>query len=662
MFSVKSTFFKVIKKKEVLNFLVIFLAGLTILGWIFNDVSLTAFSFKFKPISPIVAITFITLSILFFLRINFGKSQVIITGVKYLILIIALFYCTIFLGYFVHFAINIENIFVKNLNRFGIPLTGYMSPIASMLFIFTCISILSNKQYKSSIIQYTGGSLAIITWFISFVLLIGYLYNAPLLYGSTIIPVALPAAISFFIFSIILLGEYKLKFWTFNVIKENKITIQLLKSLMPIILIIVVLQGFLKIVWSPRNINPALTEALIALILVGAIIFIVSGISSNIGTQILKAEKELQESEYSLKERNKELNGTYSLGLLAEKFNDQEDIFNEFVNIIVPQSMQFPERVFVSLEVEGKIYCNIENFKLLTNGKYLSAPINILGKPSGELIVAYTEDLPFIEYYEQKLIESYAERISKITERIETTKILEVKENKLLQLNADKDRFISILGHDLKNPFNNILGFSEILSDEIDSLNKDEIKDIAKNINKSAKITNELLEDILMWARMQQGNIVFQPHELGLTDIFGNVLEILKPGAYAKGITILCTNSDHSTVYADRDMLKTILLNLVSNAIKFTNTGGLIDISAERKDLGIIISVSDNGVGIPPENQSKLFNISEVLTTKGTANETGTGLGLLLCKEFVEKHGGKIWVESEAGKGSEFKFTLPIPS
>ena len=463
MFSVKSTFFKVIKKKEVLNFLVIFLAGLTILGWIFNDVSLTAFSFKFKPISPIVAITFITLSILFFLRINFGKSQVIITGVKYLILIIALFYCTIFLGYFVHFAINIENIFVKNLNRFGIPLTGYMSPIASMLFIFTCISILSNKQYKSSIIQYTGGSLAIITWFISFVLLIGYLYNAPLLYGSTIIPVALPAAISFFIFSIILLREYKLKFWTFNVIKENKITIQLLKSLMPIILIIVVLQGFLKIVWSPRNINPALTEALIALILVGAIIFIVSGISSNIGTQILKAEKELQESEYSLKERNKELNGTYSLGLLAEKFKDQEDIFNEFVNIIVPQSMQFPERVFVSLEVEGKIYCNIENFKLLTNGKYLSAPINILGKPSGELIVAYTEDLPFIEYYEQKLIESYAERISKITERIETTKILEVKENKLLQLNADKDRFISILGHDLKNPFNNILGFSEIL-------------------------------------------------------------------------------------------------------------------------------------------------------------------------------------------------------
>ena len=206
------------------------------------------------------------------------------------------------------------------------------------------------------------------------------------------------------------------------------------------------------------------------------------------------------------------------------------------------------------------------------------------------------------------------------------------------------------------------MDFPKYLSDEIDSLNKDEIKDIAKNINKSAKITNELLEDILMWARMQQGNIVFQPHELGLADIFGNVLEILKPGAYAKGITILCTNSDHSTVYADRDMLKTILLNLVSNAIKFTNTGGLIDISAERKDLGIIISVSDNGVGIPPENQSKLFNISEVLTTKGTANETGTGLGLLLCKEFVEKHGGKIWVESEAGKGSEFKFTLPIPS
>jgi signal transduction histidine kinase len=239
---------------------------------------------------------------------------------------------------------------------------------------------------------------------------------------------------------------------------------------------------------------------------------------------------------------------------------------------------------------------------------------------------------------------------------------LAIKENerKLLQLNADKDRFISIIGHDLKNPFNNILGFSEILTEDIRNLNLDEIEDIAKNINKSARITNKLLEDILMWARTQQGKIPFKPQNFSFEEICNDAVEILKPNAIAKNIALNFNTSEGLTVYADSDMLKTILRNLVSNAIKFTNSGGKITINAEQTNSSITISVSDNGIGISPDDLVKLFDISEVLTTKGTAKETGTGLGLLLCKEFVEKHGGKIWVESEVGKGSDFKFTLPI--
>ncbi len=247
-----------------------------------------------------------------------------------------------------------------------------------------------------------------------------------------------------------------------------------------------------------------------------------------------------------------------------------------------------------------------------------------------------------------------------ITERKNAEDALKEREKRLHQLNADKDRFISILGHDLKNPFNNILGFSEILNDEISSLNKDEILDMAKNINKSAKVVNNLLEDILMWARTQQGRISFNPHELNLTEICKNVHEVLEASAYAKGIAIYCTNEDPINVFADKDMIKTVVLNLVSNAIKFTNSGGEININAKQTDSDVIISVSDNGIGMEKEVLSKLFDISEVLTTKGTAGETGTGIGLLLCKEFVEKHGGKIWVESEVGKGSQFKFTLPV--
>ncbi len=246
-----------------------------------------------------------------------------------------------------------------------------------------------------------------------------------------------------------------------------------------------------------------------------------------------------------------------------------------------------------------------------------------------------------------------------ITERKESEQALKESERKLRQLNADKDRFINILGHDLKSPFNNILGFLALLTEDIRKYDIGEIEDILNKINKSARITNKLLEDILLWARTQQGSIDFQPHELGLEDIFRNVIEVLKPGADSKGIIISCTNEDCIKVFADPDMLKTVILNLVSNAIKFTNRGGEININPEQTDSGLIISVSDNGVGIPTENLAILFDISEVLSTKGTAGETGTGLGLLLCKEFVEKHGGIIWVDSEVGKGSTFKFTLP---
>ncbi len=247
-----------------------------------------------------------------------------------------------------------------------------------------------------------------------------------------------------------------------------------------------------------------------------------------------------------------------------------------------------------------------------------------------------------------------------ITEHRKAEVALKESREKLLKLNLDKDRFISILGHDLKNPFNNILGFSEILTEDIRKLNIDEIEDIARNINKSAQITNRLLEEILMWARMQQGSIPFNPQIFNLTDICSDTLEILNQAANAKDISVCCHAPSQLNVFADIEMLKTVFRNLISNAIKFTNDGGVININAIQGTGIVTISVSDNGVGIPQENLTKLFDISQILTTKGTAEETGSGLGLLLCKEFVERHDGKIWAVSEVGKGSDFIFTLPV--
>ena len=240
--------------------------------------------------------------------------------------------------------------------------------------------------------------------------------------------------------------------------------------------------------------------------------------------------------------------------------------------------------------------------------------------------------------------------------------ISEIKkyEKQLLQLNADKDRFISILGHDLRSPFTALLGLSELLTENIRKYDIDEIEDIVNHIENSAQNTYILLEDLLMWARTQSGKIPFEPQKMNLKDICKDILKILKPNADAKNITINLFGTDGINIFADTGMFKTLLRNLVSNAIKFTNKNGAINISAFQIDSKISISVSDNGIGIKPDDITKLFDISQILTTTGTAEEKGTGLGLVLCKEFVEKHGGKIWVESEYGKGSEFKFTMPI--
>ena len=284
---------------------------------------------------------------------------------------------------------------------------------------------------------------------------------------------------------------------------------------------------------------------------------------------------------------------------------------------------------------------------------------NSKNQPIG--LIAVIGRQPIINpYFAETILKLAAVRAAGELERINAEQALIQSERKLHQLNIDKDRFISVLGHDLKTTFNNLLGLSEVLTEDIHMLNTEQVENIANDINKSAQITSNLLEDILMWARCQQGSIPFKPKKLRFAEICRNTLEAFSLAAHSKIITINCSSADQIYVFADSDMLKTVLRNLVSNAIKFTNKGGAINICAEENSENLTISISDNGTGIPPENLAKLFDISEVLTTKGTAGETGTGLGLLLCKEFIEKHGGKIWVESEAGRGSVFKFILPV--
>jgi len=237
---------------------------------------------------------------------------------------------------------------------------------------------------------------------------------------------------------------------------------------------------------------------------------------------------------------------------------------------------------------------------------------------------------------------------------------VEISNNKLLQLNADKDRFLSILAHDLKSPFLTIIGFLELLTKNVRNYEIKKIESQLAIISNSAITTYNLLEDLLIWIRSQMGKIPFNPYNFNFTLVCNEVIEILRANANAKNITIQIIETENTTIYADMDMIKTIMRNLLSNAIKFTNSGGTITIKYEQNPSNITISVADTGIGMTPQEMSKLFDVSQTHSAPGTANESGTGLGLLLCKEFVEKHSGKIWVESESGIGSEFKFMLPL--
>ncbi len=234
------------------------------------------------------------------------------------------------------------------------------------------------------------------------------------------------------------------------------------------------------------------------------------------------------------------------------------------------------------------------------------------------------------------------------------------KNEELQRLNAEKDKFLSIIAHDLKSPFNGIMGFSQLLVDRIKDKDYSDIEKFAEIILRSSERAVGLLTNLMDWARSQTGRMPYRPQYMEMVHLIDEIKPMFDDIASQKSVTISKILASNASVFADKEMIGTILRNLISNALKFSLPGGEIAIKVEESLTEMKISVIDNGVGIPKISIDKLFRIDENYSTIGTKNEKGTGLGLILCKEFIEKHGGKIWVESEEGKGSIFSFTIPI--
>jgi len=248
---------------------------------------------------------------------------------------------------------------------------------------------------------------------------------------------------------------------------------------------------------------------------------------------------------------------------------------------------------------------------------------------------------------------------SDITQRKKIEERIQEQNIQLQELNSTKDKFFSIIAHDLRSPFSGFIGLTKFMADGIMNMDKVEVQKMSIAIQETAQNLFKLLENLLEWSRIQRGMIPFDPSFCIVSFLIEPTIELMRGSLTQKNIELVNQIPQKFALKADVFMLNTILRNLISNAIKFTQRGGKIILSAEEQDSNYLFLVEDSGIGMSSNTVGKLFKIDQKVSRLGTEGEHSTGLGLILCKEFINKHGGKIWVESEIAVGSKFYFTIP---
>lgn len=292
---------------------------------------------------------------------------------------------------------------------------------------------------------------------------------------------------------------------------------------------------------------------------------------------------------------------------------------------------------------------------------WIGIPLQTPSKVIGVLVLQHYEKENVYSENDLKFLVSIGNQIAIAIERKKAEEEISFKNEQLQLINAEKDKFFSIIAHDLRGPLSAFVDATQILTEEIQNMDLEEIKDITMSMKTSASNIYGLLENLLEWSRLRRGAMDFVPENLNLKKKIEASIDVLSESARKKRIGLTISVPGELEIRADIHMFDTIIRNLISNAIKFTISGGKVIVTANYNgDHYIVVKISDSGIGMAPELRNKLFQIDEKTSRPGTEGETSTGLGLLLCKEFIEKHGGKIWVESSVGQGSTFSFSLPL--
>jgi PAS domain S-box-containing protein len=290
---------------------------------------------------------------------------------------------------------------------------------------------------------------------------------------------------------------------------------------------------------------------------------------------------------------------------------------------------------------------------------WIGIPLQTPSKVIGVLVLQHYEKENVYSVNDVNFLVNIGSQIAMAIERKKAEEEISLKNEQLQAINAEKDKFFSIIAHDLRGPLSAFVAATQIITEEIQTMSIDEIKDISESMRISATNIYNLLENLLEWSRLRRGGLDFIPVRHNLKKIIGEGVNVLSETARKKNIELRIVIPEDLEILADSHMIDAVIRNLISNAIKFTTPGGKVTVAAENRGNHYIeVKISDSGIGMSPELKNKLFQMNEKTSRPGTSGEPSSGLGLLLSKEFIERHGGKIWVESEEGKGSVFSFTV----
>jgi len=562
---------------------------------------------------------------------------------------------------------DLEGIFVEKYLVPGQFIAGRMSPLTSILLIICSYSIFTNTYKLSTLLKLTNQSLVLLVLATSLVLILGYIFGAPILYGGATIPVALPTALLMILLTTGYLFQCPGR-WFYDFTLDRAVFAVILRWLIPLTLGIFVIMGIIHFYYTERLSRPnqALMFAFTTILSAVVLTLFVSFVAKYVQNLVNHAEQQLRDT-------NSELQALYNTAPIMMCTLDH-DIKVLSANDFFHKNSRWTNDSSLKLHGPGDI---IGCIHALDNPKGCgfssSCPTcnlrNSLQVTFDESIIQH--NIPFETNLvnggtvrKVNLIASMAPIPKVVPPRIILCLVnvteLKERERELQALNAAQNKFLSIISHDLRTPFNTILGYTDLLVSDFDNQTTEENLKLLNRLQNSAHSTFKLLENLLEWTRIQSGHIILNPEKIELTDLIEQSVQTSLPYADQKQVSIDNQCNSEFMVLADAHAINTTIRNLLNNAIKFSPPYTVITIKCITLTTECRVTITDQGIGMDQSLIEKLFRQDTEVKRAGTNREKGTGLGLLLVHDLVIKNGGRIWVESEPGKGSAFHFTIPM--